>query len=56
MRLIQVEIRSFHELDDAIDCGVEHPNLEGNYCSNPMDHIDQHEDLDGNEWLGNNNE
>lgn len=44
-------------LDDApelLECGEEHPRLEGNYCVNQMDHEDEHEDLAGNQWTGRN--
>jgi hypothetical protein len=42
-------------LDDAdVECGMEHPKLEGNYCIHTMYHAESHEDLDGNEWFGNN--
>jgi hypothetical protein len=43
-------------LDDCehseVECGIEHPNLEGNYCVLNYDHKDLHEDLAGNNWYG----
>ncbi len=45
-------------LDDAvIECGMEHPRLDGNYCVLDMDHKENaHVDGDDNEWIGNNYE
>lgn len=38
--------------DDTIDCGIEHPRLDGNLCINDVDHKNPHEDADGNVWTG----
>lgn len=41
-------------LDDApeeVICGELHPRLD-NECIKSIDHIDEHEDLAGNTWIG----
>jgi len=35
-----------------VECGQEHPRREGNFCILQYDHVDLHEDADGNQWLG----
>jgi len=37
---------------EEVECEEEHPGLAGNYCNKLYDHIDEHEDLAGNRWLG----
>jgi len=42
-------------LDDEVDyieCGIEHPRLEGNLCVNSLNHNEHHEDAAGNIWTG----
>lgn len=41
------------DCNDFVECGMEHPRLEGNLCINELNHKDpKHEDADGNVWTG----